>query len=139
MQISNHLSPAAASFTQTTPAKTAQQSGQTDFEHMTVSQIRDMTDQMASEGRLDPLQQISLANAGLMDGQTSNSGTDTTGPVFTRDDPGTYNLVDMMDGSATLSAYMGDNQLANLFNGIANAVQKYEATEGAAPTTSVKV
>ena len=134
-----HIDPAqnstASNYYQTThPASSAQKApgATTDFAHMTISQIRDMTDKMAAEGKLDKIQEIALAGAGLMDGGNGLPSAPDDGVAFSRSDPGTYNMVGLMDNAAIYSAYMGDPGLGDVFQSVAHSVQTYEGTEGAA-------
>ncbi len=110
------------------PRTTASSSSTTDFDQMTISQIRDTTDQMAIEGKLTGQQQLTLIGDGLQDLNAADPSYQPSdnGIGYSRADTGTYNLVDMMNGAADFAAAADNNQSAATYKGIADAVQSFE-------------
>ncbi len=110
------------------PRTTASSSSTTDFDQMTISQIRDTTDQMAIEGKLTGQQQLTLIGDGLQDPNAADPSyqPSNNGIGYSRSDPGTYNFVAMMNGAADFADSMNNAQSASTYSGIADTALNYE-------------
>lgn len=106
---------------------TGTQSTALDFKSMTVSQFRDVTDQLDREGKLTTEEDLALIGDGLRDlnlDDLSYQPASNTG--YNRSDTSTYNFIGMMSGAAEFSASMGNTQMANVYQGITNILLKEE-------------
>ncbi len=91
---------------------------------MTISQIRNSTDQMAVDGKLTIQQQMALIGDGLQDliaSDPSYQPAETTQVGYSRSDTGTYDMVKMMVGTADFANSMGNTQTGAVYRGIAQA------------------
>lgn len=127
--LGSYLSDSTPYETSSKPASAqATGSSTTDFQDMTVSQIRDMTDQMALGGKLTGLQQLALIGDGLQDLEASNPAYQSNdGTGYSRTDAGTYDFVGMMNSAAEFAQEQHNSQTASVYQGIADAVQQYES------------
>jgi hypothetical protein len=109
-----------------------------DGSNMTISQIRDITDQMAINGQLTSMQDLHLEVNGLMDLNPADPSyqPDMGGVGYSRSDTGTYNFSDMMNGEAAFDASQGFTQNASAERGIAQAFQEYEKTTNTLSATA---
>jgi hypothetical protein len=102
-----------------------------DFSHMTIAQIRDMTDKMELEGKLTDMEELELVGNGLMDLNPYDLSyqPDSDGIGYSRSDTGTYNVVNMLDGAARFAASLDNAQSASSLSGAAEAIQQYEESQ----------
>ena len=113
-------------------------SSSVDFSCMTISQIRDITDKLAIEGKLTDLQQIELICNGLQDYNATDKSyqPDTDGVGYSRSDTNTYNISDMISGYAEFDSDTGNVSGANIFKGIEQALQNYANNSDSSSSTS---
>jgi hypothetical protein len=125
MDISSILSTVESAYdsSSSTSGGTTSSSSSVDFSAMTISQIRDMTDEMVSNGKLNDLQVVALSSYGLMDETVTGEGPSMG---YTRADTGTYNVVNILNSIANFDRSAGDTQDAATFTGTAQAIQAYE-------------
>jgi hypothetical protein len=99
---------------------------------MTISQIRDMTDQMATDGKLDPMQWATLQVSGWMDQNPSDPASGQAGlassgggvnGIASRSNTQTYDVVSTLEGAAQFEQAHGNTQGATEYQNLLKAFE----------------
>jgi hypothetical protein len=117
----------ASSYTSGVESKKTSDTPSSNWNDLSISQIRDTTDQMATSGQLTAQQQMALIGGGLQDPNAYDPGyqpTQGTQVGYSRSDAGTYDMVNIMDGAAAMAT---SPQSAAIYQSIA---QDFEENKG---------
>lgn len=129
MDISSILSEVASNYQSTLASGSAADASSSsfDFKHITIGQIRDITDKMAIDGKLTAFEQLALILNGMQDMDASDPSYQPAGQEgYSRADTATYDIVAMMNSSANFADSVGNFHSANTYKGAADAIQQYE-------------
>jgi hypothetical protein len=140
MDMSSVLSAVKSTYdsSSSTSGKTTSSSSSIDFSSMTISQIRDMTDKMALEGKLTGDEQLELVCDGLQDFNAADKSYQPEAEgAYSRSDTNTYNVENMINGYAEFDSETGNTNGAAIWTGAAQAIQAYEDSSDTTSTSSV--
>lgn len=124
--------PSSTRTTTSTSSATTSDSGSYNLHDMTISQIRDMTDQMATDGKLDPMQWATLQVSGWMDQNPSDPASGQAGlasfgvganGIASRSDTQTYDVVSTLEEAAQFEQAHGNTQGATEYKNLLNAFE----------------
>jgi len=88
---------------------------------MTIAQIRDAVDKMATSGQLTSDQQMALISAGLQDLDATNPSYQPAGQTgYTRSTTGTYDPVSMLERYAAFDTSQGNTSMASMYSRLAD-------------------
>ncbi|MDR3723957.1 MAG: hypothetical protein P4K83_05645 [Terracidiphilus sp.] len=124
---------------------TTSDSGSYNLHDMTIGQIRDMTDQMATDGKLDPMQWATLQVSGWMDQNPSDPASGQAGlassgrgvnGIASRSDTQTYDVVSTLEGAAQFEQAHGNTQGATEYQKLLNTFESSNSQEKTVSATA---
>lgn len=143
MDISSLLSSVEQSYDANTSSSsaTSASSDQADFKSMTVGQFRDITDQLASDGKLTDLQQMALISTGLQDNNAYDKSYQPyeEGLSYTRSDTNTYDFLNIVNDYAACDVARATQSGENIFQSIGTLLQSNESKDEATAASSVNL
>ena len=95
---------------------------------MTIAQIRDAVDKMATSGQLTTSQQIALISCGFQDLNAEDPSYQPDGQTgYTRATAGSFNAVEMLSSYAAFDASYGNSSMAAAYSGLADLLASSSA------------